>query len=572
MPLFRQLSLRQLLTLPYVVLVLLLSVVLGSLSYGAGRDAVDNLSDQLLVETVGRISQAVEQHIFGTGAVLEMAFPKGVDAPERIVDEIEALRTRFWLATSVHRELNNYAYYGDDKGHFFGLWRDAENEAQLRLRLADSGPRTLYRFQGIHGKLTDPMPEERVFEPRERPWYRAARGAPTETWTSIYIDFRTNELVATRARKVPGADGSFKGVVATDVSLQHLTNFARALPLSRNGLAFVVEPNGNLIATSRGDHIRRGPDGSHARLNAADSSDPLLAATYREVQALMKGSGAPSQARARKITMPDGTAVQVAYARIRDSAGLDWIIAVAVPRHDFLQQITTNLYQALLLSLLAAGAVVAVGLISLGVVARDLRKLATAARQVGDGDFDTPLRIDRRDEIGDLAQSFSTMKHKLSTDRLTGLANREALMRRIEDRILLQRRGADPRPFVLLFLDVDGFKAVNDRFGHDAGDRVLRELGQRMLAALRERDIVARWAGDEFLVMLDTVDSAADSHAVSAKLHEAFTAPLACLPPGSEVSLGVSIGMAVYPDDAQDVDTLVQRADEDMYRKKRAAG
>jgi len=213
-----------------------------------------------------------------------------------------------------------------------------------------------------------------------------------------------------------------------------------------------------------------------------------------------------------------------------------------------------------------------VGLISLGVVARDLRKLTTAARQVGDGDFDTPLRIDRRDEIGDLAQSFSTMKHKLSTDRLTGLANREALMRRIEDRILLQRRGADPRPFVLLFLDVDGFKAINDRFGHDTGDRVLRELGQRMLAALRERDIVARWAGDEFLVMLDTVDSATDGHAVSAKLHEAFKAPLACLPPGSEVSLGVAIGMAVYPDDAQDVATLVQRADEDMYRKQRGAG
>eukprot|EP01036_Dinobryon_divergens_P055339 gene55339-73910_t len=105
----------ELLTWPYVVLVLLLSMVLGTLSYGAGRDAVDNLSDQLLIETVGRISQAVERHVFGSGAVLEMAFPKGIAAPEQVAGDMEALRTRFWLATSVHRELNNYAYYGDEQ-------------------------------------------------------------------------------------------------------------------------------------------------------------------------------------------------------------------------------------------------------------------------------------------------------------------------------------------------------------------------------------------------------------------------------------------------------------------------
>lgn len=572
MPLLRSLSLRQLLTLPYVVLVMLLAVVLGTLSYGAARGAVDNLSDQLLVETAARISQAVEHHISGSSAVLETAFPKGVLAPDRIGDELEALRTRFWLATSVHRALNNYAYYGDEHGHFFGLWRNTDDDAQLRLRLAESGSRTIYRFQGIHGPLLEPTPENRNFDPRQRPWYRAASASATEVWTPIYIDFRSSELVATRARKVTDANGALKGVVATDISLKQLSSFTRALPLSRNGLAFIVELDGNLIATSRGEHIRRGQDGSHARLNAADSSDPLLAATYRGVQALMKQPDASSQPRARKIELSDGSAVQVAYTRIRDAAGLEWVIAVAVPRSDFLQQITTNLYQTLLFSLLAAGAVVVVGLFSLSVVSRDLRKLAVAARQVGDGDFDTPLKIDRSDEIGDLAQSFSTMKHKLSTDRLTGLSNREALMRRVEDRILLQRRGTDPRPFVLLFLDVDGFKTINDRFGHDAGDRVLRELGERMLAALRARDMVARWAGDEFLVMLDTVENAGDGLAVSAKLHEAFLKPLVCLPPGSEVSLGVSIGMATYPDDAQDVDTLVQRADEDMYRRKRGAG
>lgn len=570
MPLFRMLSLRQLLTVPYVVLVLLLAVVLGALSYRAGRDAVDNLSNQLLTETVGRIAQAVERHVVGSGAVLEMAFPKGVPAPQRIEDDLDALRTRFWLATSVHRELNNYAYYGDEQGHFFGLWRDSESVAQLRLRTRSEGPRSLYRFEGIHGALGTAEPETKIFEPRERPWYRAARSATTETWTSIYIDFRTHELVATRARKVPDAQGQVKGVVATDVSLQHLTDFVRKLPISRNGFAFIVEPDGNLIATSRGDHIRRAADGTHVRLKASESSDQLLARVHGEVGALMAHEATDSATRARKIVGPDGESVQVAYARIRDTAGLDWIIAVAVPRSDFLKQVTDNAYQTALLGLLAAAGVVAVGLLSLSVVARDLRKLAQAARQAGDGDFDAPIRIRRTDEIGDLAESFAVMQHKLSTDRLTGLASREAMLRRIDDRITRHRRGGDAKPFVLLFLDVDGFKLVNDRHGHEAGDQVLRELALRMRAALREADLVARWAGDEFLVLLDGLEQVESAQRVVDKLRASFAEPLHSLPPASSRDLGVSIGMAVYPAHGTDVNTLVQHADAAMYREKQA--
>src|SRR5574343_563714 len=157
---FRSLSLRHLLTVPYVVLVVVLAV----------------------------------------------AFPAGLTAPPRLADEVEALRTRFWQATSVHRELNNYAYYGDEQGHFFGLWRDSADEAQVRLRTDGQGTRTLYRVRGIRGPLTEPTREERVFEPRERPWYRASRDQGREVWTSIYIGFRTEDLVATRARRVPAAD------------------------------------------------------------------------------------------------------------------------------------------------------------------------------------------------------------------------------------------------------------------------------------------------------------------------------------------------------------------------------
>jgi diguanylate cyclase (GGDEF)-like protein len=569
----RQLSLRQLLTIPYVALVLLAVATIGTMSYTTGRDAVDTLSDLLLKETVGRISQAVERHVAGSSAVLETAFPKGISAPASISTDIDELRTRFWLATSVHRDPHNYAYYGDRNGHFLGLWRYSDTEAELRLRLQSVGPRSIARFSGINGLLDVARQESNIFDPRERPWYKAGQSVKQHTWTSIYIDFKTLELVGTRARRVNDAAGDFQGVVATDLSLQALTDFLHQLKLSKNGFAFIVEPNGNLIAASRGPHLKKGPGGENQRLNAADSSDPLIVATHATVLGLMAQSDSATVARTAVFDGPGGEPVQVGYARVQDNAGLDWVIAVAVPRSDFLSGITANFKRTVWLSLLAAALIVATGFGVLALVTRDLRKLTQATRDVGDGVLDTPLLIERKDELGELAQSFSAMQKRLLTDRLTGLANREALARRVEDTLVRRRRNADAHLLALLFVDLDRFKAVNDTWGHDAGDEVLRTMGVRMVSALRTNDLVARYAGDEFVLLLDAVDKRDTVEKVRAKLEAVLSEPIEITVAGRAVAVhcGATIGVAIYPEDGRHLDTLIKRADADMYRRKDAS-
>lgn len=562
-------SLRTLLTVPYVLLVLVLAVIIGALSYSAGRDAVNTWSDQLLVETVSRIEQAVDQHVAGSAAVLEAAFPRGVPAPGPVSDDLLALRTRFWLATSVHRDPNNYAYYGDREGRFFGLWRHSEHEGELRLRLQGSGPRSIYRFTGISGTPGNPVVEERIFEPRDRPWFAAGQNNVLHTWTSIYIDFKTSELVATRARRVTNAQGSFEGVVATDLSLRQVNHFLQELALSANGVAMVVENDGKLIGVSRGPNLSIGPGGNNARLNAADSNDAFVASTYRAVAGMITRTQRDAP-RTQVFDGPDGKPVQVGYSRLRDDAGLDWIVMVAVPRRDFLHQVEASFRLAIALAALAAVCVALLGLWILNTVTRELRAMAVTARKVGDGDLETPIVSQRTDELGQLARSISDMQARLLTDQLTGLSNRTAVIRRIEERILQHRRRGDSRPFVVLFVDFNRFKQINDAYGHDVGDQVLRELAQRLRQGVRAMDIVARYAGDEFVILLDAVEQRREGDAVRQNLEARLCEPLASLGRLDQphVSAGAAIGMAVYPDDGLDVDTLIRKADADMYLRK----
>lgn len=569
------LSLRALLTIPYVSLVVALAVAIGALSYQAGRQAVDTLAEHLLLEAVQRIGQAVERHVGGSDAVLEAAFPEGMTAPRSVEEEFEAVRTRFWIATSLHRDPNNYVYYGNREGQFFGLWRFTEREAQLRLRLQSGVPRTLYRFTGIHGELREPQLEDRMFEPRTRPWYLAGRDAAEDAWTSIYIDFRTQSLVVTRARSLLNPDGSIEGVVATDVALKGLNDFVRNLSLTPNGFAFIIEPSGQLIAASNAANITQDDAGMAIRVAATDSGNPLLAATYTELSPLLSDANSDGRPRTRQFSAPDGQAMQAAFSRVTDSAGLDWFIVVAVPHSDFMHGVTDNVKRTVMLGAAAAALVAVLGLVIVGWVARDLRRLARAARDIGEGVLNVPLHIRRRDEIGDLARSFVVMQEKLRTDRLTGLVNRETLLRRLDDRTGFHRRAQDQRPFAVLFIDLNGFKAINDSHGHDVGDRVLVAVGRRLRQGMRDGDLVARFAGDEFAILVEQVATREVAERVRAHVEALLRDPLPAeefgLGPQATLDVAGAVGLALYPEDGRDSETLLQVADRDMYERKRSA-
>jgi diguanylate cyclase (GGDEF)-like protein len=209
-------------------------------------------------------------------------------------------------------------------------------------------------------------------------------------------------------------------------------------------------------------------------------------------------------------------------------------------------------------------------------VAKGLERLFDGANEIAvDADLsvagpaETLVRIRLRRLEGDAGPlallTFRRDAEVVIRDALTGLPDRRA----IADCIANWRgtdRGSTPR-FAVLFLDLDGFKRINDEHGHAAGDRVLEELAQRLVRFVRDEDLVARYGGDEFVLLLKDVARAADAEPVIERLQTCARQPIAL--GDLRLHIGATIGVAVPESSLQSVDELIAAADRDMYARKR---
>ncbi|MET0763844.1 MAG: diguanylate cyclase [Blastococcus sp.] len=172
----------------------------------------------------------------------------------------------------------------------------------------------------------------------------------------------------------------------------------------------------------------------------------------------------------------------------------------------------------------------------------------------------------------DRSRAFLAQIQELAyTDPLTGLPNRRRLAEQVETAIWNARSGRDT--LALLFVDLNGFKSVNDRLGHAAGDEVLQSVARTLRARLRRGDLLARLGGDEFLVALVGLDpetAAHEARRVAQQLAAAVREPVELR--GNEVSVGASVGVGVYPADGEDFESLLHSADLSMYARKGTVG
>ncbi len=560
-------SLRRQLVLPFVFLVMFVSAAIGWISFRAGENAIANLTARVLVDMVDRIGSATEQHLAGAMIALQSVAPdpKTIPKAQPFPDDLAALEQRFWTASGLFMEVNNYVYFGGVDGRFIGVNRLNKDSVELYLREPAAAQRVVYAVQAPGDRSSILRKDD--YDARTRLWYEAAAKQKDAVWSPVYNDYTSKEPTITLARSVYRADQKLAGVIATDLTLKALSDFLRSLLVSQHGVAFVVDADGVMIATSGKEVPFKIELDAPQRKRAEEMASPLIREAYAKVREWRQNKTNLTTAIAREFSTESGR-VEIAAASLGSRYGVDWVTVVAIPREDFMGGLTLGFYQGVFIAGICVMAALVLGLSILNRVLRDIRMLTNAAKKVGNGEPLPVLNIKRRDEIGLLVQTFNEMEHNLRIDKLTAVFNRESLNAQAA---FLQRQAAvNPAGrigFALLFIDLDNFKLINDQYGHDAGDQVLMMVAARLKTAVRISDIVARYGGDEFVILLKGINAREDVIAAEEKIREMVAEPIDLA--HGIVYVGVSLGWAIFPDDGKDTAALLKVADIRMFETKR---
>ena len=294
--------------------------------------------------------------------------------------------------------------------------------------------------------------------------------------------------------------------------------------------------------------------------------------------------------RASVVTTPDSADGRVAaFARLPMGAAADAhfvVIGLSQPLEIVTRQARELGWDTVRMILLLSVAAVLLAAIVSRAVTEPLRQMAHAVRRFSQERVVSELPSDRNDQIGVLARSLNDMqrtivanigelddsrqalRHLAQHDGLTGLPNRTLFEDRLRQAMVLARRGNGC--IAVLFVDLDGFKQVNDRCGHHTGDLLLAEVALRIQSCVRAADTAARIGGDEFVILLGAIELERDALAVAEKVRAALAQPFELDANTQQIS--ASIGVALFPRHGDSEHALALAADAAMYRAKAAGG
>jgi diguanylate cyclase (GGDEF)-like protein len=267
-----------------------------------------------------------------------------------------------------------------------------------------------------------------------------------------------------------------------------------------------------------------------------------------------------------------------AYTSI-DFLGTRWAILAEIDETEVLAPVLL-LNRILIISGIVIGLIITVlGYLLAIDIAKPIVVMTNAMNRLARNDLTVNVSVsEREDEVGGMAQAMllfknsaierERMRKKLSYlaeyDSLTNLPNRNYAMTHLE-KVIEEHKEAGKKVSIM-FADLDGFKNVNDQYGHQMGDKVLKEVSLRFTACLRDRDMIARIGGDEFLLILPDIQTAKDCTSIAEKFLESLQESFVIA--NDNVDIGVSIGIAIFPEHAGQIERLLKIADDAMYSAK----
>lgn len=252
------------------------------------------------------------------------------------------------------------------------------------------------------------------------------------------------------------------------------------------------------------------------------------------------------------------------------------LLTAHIDKTELLQALTQSRKILIITVLTIIVGVILITLILLNkMISIPLKKLLNGIDIISKGNYQHTISINSNDELGVISKQFNSMAKKIDKreseldelahiDVLTQVPNRTMFLESLEHAI--GRASRNKSKLAIYFLDLDSFKTINDILGHDVGDKVLVEIAKNVSKALRKNDLLARIGGDEFNIFIEDLSSPIMAKDIAEKIIEQLKLPITIT--SNQLNITGSIGIAIYPDDGEDITTLLKHADLAMYDAK----
>ena len=575
----RKVSLRFILVVPFVLQIFAAVGLTGWMSLQNGQKAVNELADQLRIEASDRIAAHLDSYL----TVPKQINQVNLDAIDLGLLDLNDSNTveKFFLR---QMQIFNVGYidYASRDGIFIGIERLDNGKLLINETLRSNlHLNSVYSVdaQGNRSRLekTEPIPNAVQAED----WYADAAKAGHPVWSQIY-QWNDKPEILSISSSYPLYSKSHQmiGVIGVDLILTQISTFLKNLPISASSQAFILERDGALVASSGSARPYQVINNKAQRLLAIDSPDPVVRLA---TQKLFNHFGSLRQIQnSQPLSFElNGKRQFVRVTPWQDKLGLNWLIVVVVPESDFMQAIDANTRLTVLLCLAALAIATLVGLVTSRRLVQPILQVITAAEALSKGNWQHHIPESGSKEMALLTRSFNRMAGQLQTsfvqlehaanhDRLTGLLNQTGFKLALEGAIAQREFDRDREQadnlFAVVFLDLDYFKVVNDSLGHLAGDQLLVATTERLNACLRSSDIIARFGGDEFVILLNPLDTIADVVQIADRLLQAIQRSFVI--GGNEIFISTSIGIVLSDHTRETAEALLRNADIALYRAK----
>jgi diguanylate cyclase (GGDEF)-like protein len=564
-------SLPFFLVAPFLLQIFAIVGLIGWLSFRNGQTAVNEVASELRNGVSRHIKDQLNTYITLPPLVNQIT-ANAIASGQINVSNEQMLGRHLWQQVQTFRE-TTFHFIGKSNGDFFTARRLASGEVQVGLANSSTNQQINYFIPDQNGdrlELVEVIP--RRFDPRTQPWYKAAVIGGKPTWTEIYRHFVTKGLTITATQPVYSQQGNLVGVISTDFVFLQINQFLRSLKIGKSGQTFIIEKSGALIATSTDDptFIIRGDKTD--RILAQDSKNDIIRLS---VQKLLEDRGKLDSITEFEFEVA-GAKQFAQVSHLKDKLGIDWLIVVVVPESDFMDKIQENTQTTIAISAIALAISTIIGMYVAKQITQPIVNLTNAVSKLARHQDMIAIPEEGIEELSILAKSFNTMSAQLEAtfmdlhhsayhDPLTNLPNRTAFLYSLEHRI--SRRQVEPEYlFALLFLDLDRFKLVNDSLGHLVGDQLLVAVTQRLQTCLRKTDMLSRFGGDEFIILLNEIPNIEFANQFAERLQKSLNQPFEL--EGNQIFTSASIGIVSPINSTGSPQDLLRDADIALYQAK----